>query len=85
MDLVEVARWLANVDSNGCTDEEFAECMVRFYKMWKQCSNDITLTADDMWGFNTKEFGEWITTVLNEIIFNEYIDPSCWWKKEEDE
>lgn len=81
MNVSEIAAWLANVDSNGCTDEEFAEVFVLMYKMWKQTNADTTLETEDMLNFNAKEFGDWIGNCLNEIIYSEEVDQSAWWKQ----
>ena len=82
MDVREVAAWLANVDSNGCTDEEFAELFVLMYKMWKNSDPEAKLTKDDMWEFNEFEFCDWLRFSLGEIISNDEIDQSAWWKQE---
>ena len=83
MSTVELARYLSSA-SGECSDEEFAELMVRMYRS-KDDPEFATkpLTKEDMIGFNTEEFARWIKNVLDEIIFSEEIDKSTWWKKED--
>ena len=83
MSTVEIVRYLSS-PSGECSDEEFAELMVRMYKS----QNDPEfatkpLTKEDMTGFNTEEFANWIKNALDEIIFSEEIDTSAWWKQED--
>lgn len=83
MNVREVATWLANVDSNGCTDEEFAGVFVLMYKMWKNNDPEAKVTKDDMWEFDESEFSDWIHETLWEIIESEETNQSAWWKKED--
>lgn len=83
MDVREVAAWLANVDSNGCTDEEFAEVFVLMNKMRDENKTDVDITQEDMLQFNEFEFCSWLKFCLGEIIDSDEIDESAWWKKED--
>jgi hypothetical protein len=83
MDVREVATWLANVDSNGCTDEEFAEVFVLMYKMWRSKDSNTDLEKEDMLNFDEFEFCDWLRSCLGEIIDSDEIDQSAWWKKED--
>lgn len=83
MSLSEIAAWLANVDSEGCTDEEFAETFVLMNKIKKEERNDVVVETEDMLNFNAKEFAEWLADCLDEIIFSEEVDQSAWWKQKE--
>ena len=76
---MDTARWLANFDGNGASDEAFAEFFVTFYKMHKENKEAVPSSAD-MLEFNPDEFSSWIHEVLEEILFSEEIGPSCWWK-----
>ncbi len=78
----EVADWLANKDGHGATDEDFADCMVMFAKVWLN-NADIGggLTKEDMKKFKTDIFVKRLGEALDEILFSEGIDPSAWWKE----
>lgn len=83
MSVKEIAAWLANVDSNGCTDEEFAEVFVLMYKMWHSGDPNADLEKEDMLNFNEFEFTDWLRSCLGEIIDSDEVDQSAWWKKED--
>lgn len=83
MNVREVATWLANVDSNGCTDIEFAEMFVLMFKMWRSEDPNTVLEKEDMLNFNQFEFCNWLEFCLGEIIDSDEIDQSAWWKKED--
>lgn len=83
MSVREIAAWLANVDSNGCTDEEFAEVFVLMYKMWRSEDPNTDLEKEDMLNFNEFEFTDWLKSCLGEIIDSDEIDQSAWWKQED--
>lgn len=83
MSVREIAAWLANVDSNGCTDEEFAEVFVLMYKMWHSEDPNTDLEKEDMLNFNEFEFTDWLRSCLGEIINSDEVDQSAWWKQED--
>ena len=83
MDVREVAAWLANVDSNGCTDEEFAEVFVLIHKMWHSEDPNAELKKGDMLQFDEFEFCDWLRHCLGEIIDSDEVNQSAWWKKED--
>lgn len=83
MSVREIAQWLANIDSNGCSDEEFAETFVLMFKIWKTQNNDYELDKKDMKEFDIDKFLEWLRICLGEIIQSEEIDVSAWWKQED--
>lgn len=83
MNIKEVAAWLANVDSNGCTDVEFAELFVLMFKMWRSQNPNTELEKEDMLQFDEFEFCRWLRFCLGEIISNDEIDQSAWWKQED--
>lgn len=83
MSVREIAAWLANVDSNGCTDEEFAEVFVLMYKMWRSTDPNADLEKEDMLNFNEFEFTDWLRSCLGEIIDSDEVDQSAWWKQED--
>lgn len=77
MNTFEMAKELTNA-----TDEEFAEVFAylnRFYKAKWLITDDNPLKQDEM-DFNIDDLCEWISKSLDEIIFNEEIDSSAWWK-----
>ena len=77
----ELAKWLANTDGDGATDEEFAEFFVKLYLIWNNKKDPKeNLTADDMKNFDTLRFTTWLKEVLDEIIFLDEVDASAWWK-----
>ena len=76
-DYMEFAEWLANIDGEGATDEEFAEFFVYMYKMNK--SRD--LSASDMRNAPIDEITKWINECLHEIIESEEECQSAWWKQ----
>ena len=80
MDERKIATWLANIDSNGASDEEFAETIVLSYMIWKTGNRNYQLTAEDMKNADTAELTGHIKMCLDEILFSEDADPSCWWK-----
>ena len=83
MSTVELAQYLSSA-SGECSDEEFAELMVRIYRSLDDPKLATKpLTKEDMIGFNTDEFAKWIKNVLDEIIFSKEIDASAWWKQKE--
>lgn len=61
---------------NYCTDEEFAEIFVLFWKIYN--GNMDYITEDDVINFDAKEFCDWLEVTLDEII---KLDDSCWWKR----
>ena len=81
-DLKEVANWLANVDSNGANDAEFAETVVLAYKIWQTEDVNATLTKEDMLTADTKAITELLEAILDEIIYSNEADQECWWKRE---
>lgn len=83
MSVKEIAAWLANVDSNGCTDEEFAEVFVLMFKMWRSEDPNTDLEKEDMLNFNEFEFTDWLRSCLGEIIDSDEVDQSAWWKQED--
>ena len=82
MDIREVATWLTNIDGNGASDEDFAECMVMMYKMFLTSDTNINVTAKDMLAFDVEAFTKWIKDCLVEIIWSDEMCTSCWWKQE---
>lgn len=82
MDERKMAEWLANIDSNGASDEGFAETIVLAYMIHKTGNKNYILTAEDMNNFDITEFSVKLQDTLREILHSEEIDPSCWWKKE---
>ncbi len=69
-------------DLMNATDEEFAEVFAYFNKYRKEMKvtkSFMSLQKNDM-KFNIPEFTGWITKTLGEIIYNNEIDSSAWWK-----
>ncbi len=84
MGMTELAQFLSSPNGESCTDEEFAELMVRLYGSQKDSSFATKrLSKEDMTNFDTDSFTKWLKNVLDEIIFSEEIDSSAWWKQEE--
>lgn len=81
MDIREVATWLANIDSNGCSDVEFAEVFVLMRKIWETRNPDYNLTKKDMEECDVENLTGWIASCLDEILFSDEIDRSAWWKE----
>ncbi len=77
----EVAAWLANLDSNGATDEEFAEFVALAYLIWKTKDPNHELTKEDMQNLDVEDLTDSLKQVMNEIVFSEEMDQSCWWKQ----
>lgn len=84
MDMQEIASWLANPTGEGASDEEFAETIILAYKIWKTGNPKANITKDDMLNADTKTITSNIKQQLDEIIFSEEMDPSCWWKQEDE-
>lgn len=76
----EIATWLANVEGEGASDEEFAETLILAQKMRQTQNRDTFLTADDMNNADTADISGHIKDCLDEILFSEEMDSSCWWK-----
>lgn len=74
----EVGAWL-----HDCSDEEFAEAMVYFYKYqtsaYGTCEG-ITLTKEDMQTFSLAGFLNLVMNSLKQIIFSKECNSSAWWK-----
>ena len=81
----EIATWLANVEGEGASDEEFAETLILAQKMRQTQNKDTVLTADDMNNADTADISGHIKDCLDEILFSEEMDSSCWWKAKEPE
>ena len=80
MDSREVATWFANPTGEGASDEEFAETIILAYKIWKTGNPRVKLTKEDMINADTETIASNIKEILNEVIFSDEMDPSCWWK-----
>ena len=79
----EVATWLFNPNGFGATDEEFAETFVLAYKIWKEGYGvDGRLTVEDMYKYDTQEIADCLQRCLHEIIYDEDVDESAWWKRD---
>ena len=83
MDYREFAKWLANKDSNGANDYEFAEFFVYLKKVIEHdIQSPDDLTVDDMRNFDVEGFTKWLKESLYEIIFDEELCDGAWWKGE---
>ena len=77
----QVALWLQEGGEDGASDVEFAETMVRLWKL--QNNGNSELSKEDMQEFDTTKFCNWLESCLDDIIFSEETDSSAWWKQEE--
>ena len=83
MDIREMAVWLANLDGNGATDEEFAEFFVLYNKIYRTGNPYATLEKEDMVNADVDSIMKSIKDPVDEIIFSEEVDISAWWKQKE--
>jgi len=81
----DAAEFLANVNSDGASDEKFAETVLLAYKMWKEGKSDVSLTKRDFLECDPEKISTTLKDILSEIIFSEDIDESAWWKVKEEE
>lgn len=77
MNLKETAEWLAE----DASDEEFAEFLILAYKIWNSGDRNTTLTKEDMQNADIEAITSTLKNILDEIIFSDEMDTSCWWKE----
>ena len=78
-----MAAWLVNLDSEGASDEEFAEFVITAHKMHETNDPKTQITKDDMMHADTSAIASHVERCLDEIIFGEECAQSCWWKQED--
>ena len=83
MNIREMAVWLANLDGNGATDEEFAEFFVLYNKIIRTENPDVEITKEDMVFADVNSIMNLIWNPVDEIISSEEVDASAWWKQKE--
>lgn len=66
-------------DLNNCTDEEFAEVFVGWYKNWT--GNPTRVTAEEMRKADVNVIANKIRDILEEVIHSKIVCTSAWWKK----
>lgn len=82
IDVKEIARLIANNDSEGLTDEQFVELHVLLDKMRKEpYEKEYYLEKIDIWNFKPDDYAEYVKECLEEMI-----DTCCygtaWWKQD---